>query len=298
MPRSASAALISALATRPELLRADLFTFTLQSGAVYRWTSWATDISDPNGNYFTSAQPWLNRGKWNLTNKMSVPSLTVNLMADNTGFAGGAQIKQQIQNGLFDGATCLLQHAFMATPGVTATFGTLNIFSGVVGAISVEGGLAKITVKGKNNLLDQYAPRHVYQKGCNHAFCDAGCGLSRTSFTASYSVSSTPAPTRTFIPWTSAPATPGVYLGGTVTMTSGAAGGQSQTVAAVTSSGLTLAYPLSVAPSAGDTFSAFQGCDKTYNGVNGGGSVQSCTAYNNTANIDDFPFVPPPGSAY
>lgn len=294
MPRTASSPLVSALAGPSALFRADLLTFTLLSGTIYRWTSWDVNLT-ANSNLFTASRPWVSRGKWNLTNRMAVPSLDVKIVADNTAFSGGANIKTQIHNGLFDGATCLLQYAFMETPGNTSALGTVDIFSGVAGKATIEGAIAKITVKGKVNLLDQYAPRNVYQVTCNHAFCDAGCTLSRASFTASYTVGSSPAPTNVFVPWTSAPSNPQKYAAGTLTMTSGAAAGQARTIASADSTGLTLTYPFYQTPAPGDSFTAFQGCDKSFNNA---GSVQSCTAYANTANYQGYPYIPPPGSQF
>jgi uncharacterized phage protein (TIGR02218 family) len=295
MPRAASPALILALASGYyDVSRADLFTFTLSDGVTtYNWTSWPADLV-VLGTTYTSHTPFLKRSKWNVVNKMQVPELDVELYADNTAFNGGANIKTQIHNGLFDGATFLLQTLFMPTPGDTTTFGPVSMFAGVVGGPTVEGNVVKLPIKGKNNLLDQNAPRSTYQVGCNHAFCDAGCTLLRATYTATYAVGTSPAPSNIFLPWASAPANPGRYLGGTVTVTSGGAAGQRRTVAAVDSTGLWLAYPLYITPATGDAFTAFEGCDKTFNS----GSVQSCTARSNTQNYDGFEYVPPPNSAY
>jgi hypothetical protein len=47
-------------------------------------------------------------------------------------------------------------------------------------------------------------------------------------------------------------------------------------------------------PIAADGFTAFEGCDKSFNS----GSVQSCTSRSNTQHYRGFEFVPPPNSAY
>lgn len=287
-------ALAVALEGGVKLWMADLFLFTLQDGSTtYRWTSWDYDLT-VGGDLYSSRKPWLNRTKWNLVNTMQVPEITVILRALNDSFAGGGNIKTQIHNGLFDGATFLLSRAYMPAPADVTTLGTIDIFGGIVGEALVIGTHAEITCKGKNNNLAQYAPRNVFGTGCLHAFCDPGCTLSRAAFTTSFSVGSG-SPTAQFIPWAGSP--PGNYanyLQGTVRMTSGAAAGQSRTVANATSSGLTLVYPLYDAPAPGDTFTAFQGCDKTKDS----GSGQSCTDRSNTQNYRGFPFVPPPNAAY
>lgn len=297
MPKTIDPALAVALAGPGELFLSRLFTFTLRTGVVYRWTDWRADLTVDGNTYAASllanGKSFINAGGWSLTNKMVVGSLPITLALDNTPFDGGPSLKQQIQNGLFAGATVDVQYQHMAVPGRTTDFAPTHVWSGVAGSIIVVGGKATITVKAKINILDQYAPRHVYQTGCIHAFCDPGCTLNRVSFTAAYVVGASP--TAMFIPWASAPVTPGVYVSGTLTMTSGAADGESMTVAAADSTGLTLVYPLSETPAPGDTFTTFQGCDKS---LDNPGSVQSCTAYANTDNYDGYPFVPSPGTGY
>lgn len=291
-PCSPALALLLANGNLPKLFSADLFEFTLLGGATtYYWTNWGKNI-DLGAQTYISKAPWLSRSKWGLTNKMSVPNLTVKLSAFNTSFGGGANIKTQIHNGLFDGASFRMRRAFMVNAGDTSTFGAIDIFGGLVSSIQMDGSTVEITIKGKNNTLDQSVPRNMYQAGCNHAFCDPGCTLNRASFTTAYLVGTTP--TSMFIPWAGAP--PGnfaLYLNGTVTLTGGAGAGQSRTVAVADATGLTLSYPLYIVPAAADGFDAFQGCDKTFNS----GSGQSCTDYANTQHYRGFEFIPPPTTA-
>lgn len=168
-------------------------------------------------------------------------------------------------------------------------------FGGNVANIDITGNQATINIKGKTNLLNQYAPRNLYQLGCEHAFCDAGCTLLRATFTTSYTVGSgSGGPTRTFIPWSgAAPGNASNYRYGTVTFTSGVCSGQRATVRLGDSTGLTLIHPLIGTPAIGDSFTAFEGCDKQLSS----GSGQDCTARSNTQNWRAFPYVPPADSA-
>ena len=294
--RNASPALIGALSSGIPLARADMFKFVLVDGVTtYYWTSWEKDLVYL-GNTYISKRPWLNAGKWNVTNTMTIPNLSVKLMALNDSFNGGASLKKQIHAGLFTGATFLMSRAYMtmadAVIGNTAYLGGVDLFGGVVGAIDMIGTTCTITIKGKNNKLNQYGPRATYQQGCNHAFCDAGCTLNRAAYTATYSVGASP--TAIFLPWAVAPASPSNYISGTAHITTGPGAGQQRTIVAADATGVTLIYPLFELPNPGDTFTAFQGCDKTYNS----GSGQSCTDRANTNNYDGFEFVPPPTSTY
>lgn len=293
--RQCSAALDLALRGGVELFKADLFQFTTSDGAAtYYWTSWSKDQTI-GGHLYISNAPWIKRGRWNLTNTMEVPSCTVTLLALNDGFQGGANIKLQSQNGLFDGATFLLSRVYMpvAAPDDVTTLGTIDIMAGRTGPATINGNSVILECKGKSDLLNQEAPRNVFQVGCLHAFCDLGCTLSRTDFTFPFTAGATDISTQ-FVPWTSPPAEPQVFVNGTLTMISGAASGQQRTIVAADSTGVTLVYPLYELPTAGDTFTAFQGCSKNKDDDSG----QSCTDYDNLQNFRAFPFVPPPNAAY
>lgn len=292
--RPCDPALDLALRNGTKLWRGDLYDIELADGTtVYHWTTFDQPLTDPISLVtYSSKAPWLTTGKWNVVNTMEIPELTIKLRALNSSFEGGASIKQQIWEGLFDGASVVARRAFMPTPQSTAPLGTIGFFGGLVAGIDVTGVGADISVKGKNNILAQYAPRNVYQIGCLHAFCDAGCTLSRGTFTFTFAVGTTGL-TNQFIPWASAPGSPGVFKSGTLRITSGAAAGQSRTILASDSSGLTLAYPLYATPAPGDAFTAFQGCSKAQND----GSGQSCADYANLQHFRAFPFLPPPNAA-
>lgn len=293
--RPATSALSGLLASGnfPRLYGADLFVWTLADNVtVYRWTNWVRDLPY-SGDTYTSMNPWLTRSKWSITNKIAVPSLTVKLNSYNTGIGGtGTNLKTQIHNGLFDGASFELLRAIMLVPDDTTTFGATGLFGGMVSDITLDGVTAEFTIKGKTNQLDQQFPRNVYQAGCNHAFCDVGCTLNRATFTTTYTAGATP--TSIFIPWNGAPpANFATYLFGSVTLLSGPGSGQKRTVAVADATGLTLAYPFYVTPNTGDSFSAFEGCTKAENDSSG----QDCTARSNTQHYRGFEFIPPPNQA-
>jgi uncharacterized phage protein (TIGR02218 family) len=290
--RSCSGALALALEGGAPLWSADLFKFSLADGVtVLNFTNWDSDLTVA-GTLYSSRAPWITRSAWNVTNTMEVPSLKVTLSALNAGFNGGAQIKTQIHDGLFDGAQFLMQRVFMPQPNDVATLGTIGLFGGEVGGIDLTGSEAEITCVGRNFRLDANVPRKVYQIGCLWAFCDVNCTLNRASFTSGFTVGSSP--TTSFIPWSSPPATPSLFIKGSLAITTGSGSGQRRTIGYADSTGVFPIYPLFVVPAPGDSFTAFQGCDKTFNS----GSGTSCTDRSNTQNYEGFEFVPPPNMAY
>lgn len=292
-------ALVLASGSLP-LLRMDLFTVTLRNGTIFRWTSYERSVVY-GGNTFTTQSPFINRTKWTVTNKLEVPTMEVYLYALNSGFNGGPNVKLQAHNGLFDGAQVKLESAFATSPvakpmqygdpnlPVSTVLGTVVLFKGDVGAVDIIGQRVTLTVKGRINRLDRGYPRNVYQVTCGHTFTDAGCTLLKASFTTAYTVGSSPAPTKLFIPWSSAPSTPSRYVLGTATFTSGPAAGEARTIIKSDASGITLIYPLYNTPVNGNGFTAMEGCDKTRT---------RCTALSNIQHFRGFPYVPPAEFGY
>ena len=289
--RSWPTALVNAINARTIRYRAKAYTITLIGGTALNWTDFDTDLV-VGATTFLSKGQFLSKPAWKVSNTMEVPTLSLKLMSFQTAFNGGGALELQIHSGLFDGATFLMQECMMGADRNPNTLGLGPLFGGKIAGIDLDGVTATIGVKGKINDLDQYVPRNLYQTGCNHAFCDAGCTLSPASYTASFTMGGTPG--ASFIPWASAPGNATAYQNGTLVITSGPASGSRRTIAAASSGGLTLGYPLPFVPMAGNGFTAFQGCDKTLNS----GSNQSCTARSNTAHFRGFKDVPPPSTAY
>lgn len=315
MARANSSTLTAALAsmaTSP-LAKADLFTFTLVNGTIYRYTDFDQPIKyQPTGDVF-NASGWslIQRSRLSVKNTVEVPELVLDVAASDTDFVGGSNFKTAIHNGLLDGATVGLDRVFLQTPVSgnpvvasinaigTGNTGILNypgaLFSGRMSEAKITAVGAQLTIKGANVLMNQNVPHNFYQLACQHNFCDAGCTLPESTYTTAQTVGTgSGGPTSSFLPWASVPANPLIYSFGKVTMTSGLANGQVRTIKAATSAGVYLQYPFYDLPAAGDTFNALQGCNKNYND----GSGQSCNDRSNTQHFRGFPFVPVAETAY
>lgn len=289
--RTTNATLISYLTSRLPVWKADLFTITLLDGTVYNWTDFDQSVTY-GGTQWTAQGPLLQRSQLGVKNTVEVPSLEIKLSALDTDFVEGANIKQQLHNGIFDGSAVSLQRLFMPSPG-DVSLGTVPLFGGRMSAAKITAVGASLTYKGANVLMNQYSPRNLFENNCLHTFCDAGCTLLASSFTVTGQTFATGS-TAQLLKWTSPPANQATYTGGMLTVTSGAAIGQVRSVKLVAAGVITLVYPLYNAPAAGDTFKILRGCDKTMNS----GSGQSCTDYLNTLHFRAFPFVPPAYMAF
>jgi len=277
------------LASRAPCFVAELFTVTLMSGTIYRWTSFDQSLKAASHTWLCARDgaPLITRNRFGVKNTVEVPELELRLGCDDALLGN---LKAHIHNGLFDGATVEMDRVFMPTPGDTQ-FGYIVLFSGRLSGVTIDAEGITVISKGHNVLMNQQAPRNLYQTNCEHTFCDPGCTLvaSTYTFTGRALLSGS---TARVLHWT----LPGGFTGdrftlGKVTMTSGAANGQVRTVRNSSGGFLTLTYPLYDVPNTGDTFSILMGCDR---------QMASCQARKTAAGVSvdnsqhyrGFPFVP------
>lgn len=282
--RSASAGLISLLAARTPCFKADAITCTLLDGTQDFWTTFDQNIIY-SGTTWSAGSALVSRSKIGVRNTLEIPEMDLVFRAGPGFTYRGLPFRQQVMNGVFDGATFRLDRFLMPTVGDTS-LGPVLMFLGKKGPAKIAADLVPITVRGGNVLLNQQCPKNLYQTNCLHTFCDSGCTLSEATFTVSKAVG--PGSSATFINWNSAPASPTNYTLGKIKMTSGAAQGQQRMIRSADGTGCLISYPFDGVVNTGDTFDAVQGCDK---------SQTRCTALSNIQHYRGFPYIPPPQAA-
>jgi uncharacterized phage protein (TIGR02218 family) len=288
--RTATPELKAVLYAKIPVFLADLFTYWLKDGSIYRWTSFDQNITY-GGQTWLAQGPLIARSSLGVRNTMEVPELDLTLSALDTDFIGGQSVKKALHAGKFSGARFELDRLVMPTPGDT-TLQPVLMFNGRQSTFDLTAIAATIKIKGDNVLMNQNVPRNVYQPKCIHSFCNPGCALLAASFTTTNTVGASP--TRNLIPWGTLPATPALYNFGTVTFTSGVAAGESRGIVLASNAGIQIARGLDDVPTAGDTISVFQGCSRLFDD----GSGQSCTDYANTQHWRGFRFIPPNETAF
>lgn len=281
------------LASRTPCYIGELFTVTLANGAVYRWTSSDKSLTVGANTWLTARDgaPLITRNRFAVKNTVEVPELEMRIGALDAIPNFAFNLKTAIHNGLFDGATVEMDRVFMPTPGDTR-YGYVVLFAGRLSGVVIDSEGITITSKGHNVLMNQQAPRNLYQTNCLHTFCDAGCTLSETNYTFTGRTCS-PGSSASGIVWT-VPAgfTAGQFTLGKVTMTSGAASGQIRTVKLAAGVSMVFTYPLYNAPLPGDTFSILMGCDRQLASCQNRKQANG-TAIDNSQHYRGFPFVPP-----
>jgi uncharacterized phage protein (TIGR02218 family) len=267
----------------------ELFTYTLADGTIYRWTSFDQSLTVAGVTWFAQRDgaPIITRNRFSVKNTVEIPELELRLGCPDTLLSN---LKTQIHNGIWDGARAEMDRVFMPTPGDTQ-YGYILLFNGRQSGAVIDAEGITLTAKGDNVLMNQQAPRNLYQTNCLHSFCDTGCTLEESAYTFTGQTVDSGSNAGN-IAWTVPSGFTGSqFVNGKVTMTSGAANGQIRTVRYASASSLALTYPLYDAPSPGDTFNILLGCDKQQTSCEtrtpvGGGTI------NNIQHFRGYPYVP------
>lgn len=283
--RNASATLIALLNDNSQFAVADLLTIIQADGTISRFTSDSVDITcesqyDSASHVFSAGLPFT-RGATKLVIGVEVDTLTVTLFPSPTAnLLGGLPWPAACAAGALDGAEVWLEKAIMPTQGDT-TPGTLILFAGFLSSPTFDRTKVVLEVKSAISRMQQPFPRNTYQPACVHALFDAGCGVNRATYVQTGSVNGSP--TASVIPITVVQAN-GYFDLGTITFTSGANSGLSRFIKSHASNQLTLAQPLPVAPTVGNTFSIVPGCNKL--------QTTCDTKFANLARFRGYPYVP------
>lgn len=277
--------LIALLGSSTQFIMADLFTFTLASGTVLRYTS--ADIDIPHGGHtFTARGPLIRRGQVRTVLGLEVDTLDITVMASSTDddhLLDGEPFIPASLKGALDGANLLLQRAFL-TSWDQPPVGAVVLFSGRVSDMSGKRTELNGDIKSLLELLNTKLPRNLYQASCLHTLYDTGCAANKAALTVSGSVTGHNDTGQWMQSGLST--TAGWFDQGVITFATGPNAGQRRTVKAYASGQFWFALPLPHVPTVGDAFTVYPGCDKTQ---------ATCQAkFNNLARFRGFPYVPTP----
>jgi uncharacterized phage protein (TIGR02218 family) len=284
--KTVTAAFRTMLRTSQYLFLADLYTITLASGTVLYYTDAPQNITYNGHTYLSGLEsnttPGFKRGPIKLEIGLQAGSIEVDMLYDSGTLLLGLTPGAFANAGGFDYAKVQIDK--FLTPSLTDTSrGVVNLFTGVVSDLKVDGGQVALTVSSNTIFLQGSFPRNYALPQCNHALFDAGCTLLKSSFAVNASVGSA---TSTSVTAASLTQASGYFALGYVTFTSGALNGLTRFVKSFASGVLTLLYPLPSTPAAGDTFTVYPGCDKTQN---------TCSAkFANLAHFRGYPYAPTP----
>nr|WP_316642887.1 DUF2163 domain-containing protein [uncultured Roseateles sp.] len=284
---TSAGALVALLNSGAPLNKADLYTLTLASGAVLRWSG--SDVPLAGNGHLWTLGPGINRGRIKWVVGAEVDTMDLTLLTDEARpcTIAGVPLLAYIRAGGLSGARLQLDRAFWGA-GDTAPRGALLWFAGKFADIKqLDRRQAQITIVSAIEALTNMVPGPLYQAGCLSTVFDARCGLSRAAFTSTGHATTGTDATRSVFSTDLAQA--GGYFGlGTLTFTSGANDGLQRSVKLHVHTGgvITLMSPLPAPVVAGDSFSIVPGCD---------GLQNTCEAkFSNVIRFRGKPYIPQP----
>lgn len=294
-----TSSLTTLLATR-KYMYASLFQFALVNGNNLYYTDHRNNISW-GGNIYSSGGtvgPYFNLegNKCKMTQVIGTGAQQFQLSClPAQGTINGQAILSAIRQGVFDGAELTYSGAYWAQ-GVTDTPLTPVAPTGVI--IKQVGRIANVdigrtaiifTANDHLELLNLQMPRNLYQAPCANSLYDAGCTLNQASFAVSGTVIS--GSTVSVVKAALSQAT-GYFDLGQITFTSGINNGVTRSIKTYiqgTPGTVSLFTPLPSAPSAGNTFTIYPGCQK---------DINTCTTkFNNALHFRGEPYIPAPETA-
>ena len=286
----ASAQLIAHLAASKQFMMADCFTFTMPDGVTsYRYTSFDSTLTH-NGYTYVAGGPVIDREAVRTVIGLEVDSMTLRIAPKDSDLIGAKSWFGAACAGDLDGVTVKLIRAFIDDAGLplVSVIGSVNMFIGSVAQLTIDRNVIEMIVNSQVELLNTPMPRNLYQAGCQHTLFDGRCALSAAAFVRTGTVTAYATRTSFVASISGAPAT-GYCDGGVLQFTSGALLGLKRTVKRQTGT-VSLLNPTAVAPTPGDTFNIWPGCDK--------GRATCESKFANLVNFKGFPYVPVPETAY
>lgn len=226
--------------------------------------------------------PGFGRGPIKLAIGLQVESLEVDIFYDADTRIMGKTPGAFANAGGFDGARLKVDKFLTASLSDT-TNGIVNLFTGTVADISAGSGKVALNVSSDLVYLNAAFPRNYFLPQCNNALFDAGCTLAKATLAVAGATTSS---TKTTITASALTQASGYFALGYIVITSGANAGLTRTVKSFAAGVLTLLYPLTGACAAGDTFTAYPGCDKL--------QATCSVKFANLPHFRGFPYVPTP----
>jgi uncharacterized phage protein (TIGR02218 family) len=283
--KTASPELVALLNSASQFLMADLYSITLTTGTVLRYTSADVNITHA-GAVFSSRGPLIKRGTTRTVIGLEVDTLDLTVAAGATHLLDGMPFVAGALSGSLDGASLTLQRAFL-TSWASPPVGAVVLFAGRVSDVSGSRTEVKVIVKSDLELLNVKLPRNLYQASCLHTVYDTGCGANKAARTVAGSVTGVNG-TGQWLQSSHGEAA-GWFDQGVIRFTAGANAGEQRTVKAYASGQFWFALPLPRAPQVGDAFTVYPGCDKT--------QATCSSKFNNLPRFKAFPYIPIPETA-
>lgn len=286
--KTATVPFINWLGAATEFYMVDLYTLSLTTGEVFRFTDAGSDVivtvGPLSGITFKTGPPNFLRGSVEETIGLSkIGTLDLEIHANPTDVLGSIAFLQRAARGDLDKATIRLDRLFVDP--ILGQQGTILKFFGNIGDHDqISRTMAKFTCRAGTDELANSLPRNILQPTCIWTLFDNGCGLNKASFAVNGTVATGTVNTLT----TNLTNVDTYFDNGQLTFLTGPNAGHVMAIRTyLHASGQIIFFiPLPTAPLVGDTFVAYPACDKL--------KTTCVNKFSNLANYRGFDFVPVP----
>lgn len=260
--------------------KCNLFTFTLITGQIYRWTDADIDVVSA-GLIYSSTGPSISGAHFHLSRGLQVDVLTLRVLSKSSDLIGAVPWSVAARSGALDGALVRIDKAFLSAWGSPAE--SLNFFTGRIrDAKDMEIDI-EITVSSDDDQLNAPIPKLSFQPGCVRTLYESGCTVARAAFRKTGNVTGVQNRVRLSIGLSDPD---GFYALGAITFNTGLNSGVRRSIKSHAGGVIELSNPLVFDLAVGDAFSIVAGCDKT--------SAMCANKFNNLPNFKGTPYVPKP----
>lgn len=284
------ASLLTFLNSNAPYNEAELWTITLQSGVVVRYTSHDVDVDKSlvsGTGVFSHSGPIIKRTSVKQKRGVEVSELSLNLSATSSQLLSGVPWMQAIRAGALDYAQVQLDLAVF-DPGVASPAkGWYTWFVGTVARIPKIGMLsADIVLRNALARLEVLMPRNVVQPNCLNTWGDAGCGINKATWKKTGTVTTVNSDGSFIVSIPSGAPSMGLD-GGQLILTSGNNANVVRKIKKYTAGTSKIEFfaPFVFPVSVGATFDCYPGCP---------GTQAACAQFSNSSRFRGMPYVPTP----
>lgn len=282
--KSITPTLLTHLQTNGPFILADLYTITLSTAEILRWTSFDVDVTHPQNGLYTASGPVIERGNSRIVIGVEVDTLDMTLYPTPDNTLSGRPFLAAAHAGALDRARLVLERAFLDAN--LQAIGTVHLFSGRFADIEI--GRTTLSIRCNSDLesLNVNLPRNLFQPGCINTLYDAACGKNKNHYgaTAQAQTGSTISRVKSALLYSA-----GWFDRGHIRFINGDLAGSQRAIKSYASGQFDLFQPLPAPPATGSLFIAYPGCDRQQN---------TCqNKFNNLSRFRGCPYIPVPETA-
>lgn len=272
-------------ADRKQLWFGDMYTLTLASGTVLRWSGADIPLTWQGSTW--ELGPGIDRDAVVWKMGLAAEQTRVRVYPKSEGYViDGQPIRQALARGMLDGASMKLDRSVARVGGAVVQGVVDSYFSGRVTVVEPIDEGFELTIKSPLSILDRPYPPNIYQAQCTNRLYDSNCGLNPATFQIGGTITTVVGTERLAFVATLGLSVPDNHFQyGTIKFTSGQNNGRQFMAKGSTAGGaFALIAPLPGDPQVGDTFLAWPGCDKRQG---------TCSSkFSNIVHFKGVPYIP------